>query len=233
MADIQNIKKPTNLPPITLAELNNYTEGNKDTYINQPKPFGIIDGRIVNIDTDSINPNYIYYLKSSEFEMIGYIHRIDHKRMVFLPFYRRDRHRRDRHSSPWEVYIINYELNKEDFNSVEEIKALGLNKNPDFAEEQERKYRETIVNEANIANIKKQKEGTVYDAEEQPKKVGYNNSSAEDFELTDIVGRGITKLKSNSNNNSSNNNNSSSNNNNSSCNRQKKNPQKTMIIPRL
>ena len=194
MADIQNIKKPTDFPPITLAELNNYTEGNKDTYINQPKPFGIIDGLIANIDTDSINPNYIYYLKSSEFEMIGYIHTINRKRMIFLPFYRRDRH-----SSPWEVYIINYELDKKDFNSVDEIKALGLNKNPDFAEEQERKYRETIVNEANIANIKKQKEGTVYDAEEQPKKVGYNNSSAEDFELTDIVGRGITKLKSKSN----------------------------------
>lgn len=183
MADIQNIKKPTNLPPITLAELNNYTEGNKDTYINQPKPFGINDGLIVNICADSINPNYIYYLKSSEFEMIGYIHTINRKRMIFLPFYRRDRH-----SSPWEVYIINYELDKKDFNSVDEIKALGLNKNPDFAEEQERKYRETIVNEENLADIKKQTQGTVYEAENKPKKFGYNNSSAEYVKLPNIAG---------------------------------------------
>ena len=87
MEDIQNIKKPTDFPPITLAELNNYTEGNKDRYINQRKPVGIIDGLIVNIDTNSIIPRYIYYLKSSEFEMIGYIHTINPKRMIFLPFY--------------------------------------------------------------------------------------------------------------------------------------------------
>ena len=35
MEEIQNLKKRTNFPPITLAELNDYTEGNKDKYINQ------------------------------------------------------------------------------------------------------------------------------------------------------------------------------------------------------
>lgn len=214
MADIQNIKKPTNLPPITLAELNNYTEGNKDTYINQPKPFGINDGLIVNICADSINPNYIYYLKSSEFEMIGYIHTINRKRMIFLPFYRRDRH-----SSPWEVYIINYELDKKDFNSVDEIKALGLNKNPDFEEEQERKYRETMVNEENIEAIKKQPKGTLDDAEEQPKKsvIITRPQNMLNYQIL-LVGR-ITKLKSNRRKN-----------NNSSCNRRKNNPKQSVII---
>ena len=34
MEDIQTLRKPSNIPPVTLEELNDYSEGNKDQWIN-------------------------------------------------------------------------------------------------------------------------------------------------------------------------------------------------------
>ena len=173
MEEIQNLKKRTNFPPITLEELNDYTEGNKDKYINQSPPSFMFSGPIMGIFSDSTIPSYIYYLKSHDFEMIGYIDTIKRKRMIFLPFYKRNR------GNPiylWYKYNTNYELNK-DNNPFEEIKPLGLNNNPEFAAEEDRKYRETIANEENIEAIKKQPKGTLDEAEKKTPKDHDNTSS--------------------------------------------------------
>jgi hypothetical protein len=37
MGDIQALRKPSNIPPVTLEELNDYSEGNKDRWVNSHK----------------------------------------------------------------------------------------------------------------------------------------------------------------------------------------------------
>ena len=105
--------------------------------------------------------------------MIGYIDTIKRKRMIFLPFYKRDR---GDSTYLWYKYNTNYELNKDD-NPFEEIKPLGLNNNPECAAEEDRKYREFIANAQHIEDIKKQPKGTLDEAEKKPPKDHDNTSS--------------------------------------------------------
>ena len=86
MGDIQTLRKPSNIPPVTLEELNDYSEGNKDKWINNHKI-----GDSIRFARD-FNPYRIYYLATNlvnytgREEMIGYIK----GGLVFLPFYKRN-----------------------------------------------------------------------------------------------------------------------------------------------
>ena len=86
MGDIQTLRKPSNIPPVTLEELNDYSAGNKDKWINNHKI-----GTTVRFARD-FNPYRIYYLATNlvnytgREEMIGYIK----GGLVFLPFYKRN-----------------------------------------------------------------------------------------------------------------------------------------------
>ena len=85
MEDIQSLRKPSDIPPVTLAELNDYSAGNKDQWINNHK---IGDSMRF---FRQFNDNNIYYLATNVLnyrtwdEMIGYINEDN----VFLPFYKR------------------------------------------------------------------------------------------------------------------------------------------------
>ena len=86
MGDIQTLRKPSNIPPVTLEELNDYSEGNKDQWVNSHKTGPSIQY------ARAFNDNNIYYLASNlvnytgREEMIGYIK----GGLVFLPFYKRN-----------------------------------------------------------------------------------------------------------------------------------------------
>ena len=85
MEDIQTLRKPSNIPPVTLEELNDYREGNKDKWINTHKI-----GDSIRFARD-FNPYRIYYLATNlvnytgREEMIGYIK----GGLVCLHFYKR------------------------------------------------------------------------------------------------------------------------------------------------
>ena len=86
MGDIQTLRKPSNIPPVTLEELNDYSAGNKDRWVNNHKI-----GDSIRFARD-FNPYRIYYLATNlvnytgREEMIGYIK----GGLVFLPFYKRN-----------------------------------------------------------------------------------------------------------------------------------------------
>ena len=86
MGDIQTLRKPSNIPPVTLEELNDYSAGNKDRWVNSHKTGPSIQFARL------FNDNNIYYLATNlvnytgREEMIGYIK----GGLVFLPFYKRN-----------------------------------------------------------------------------------------------------------------------------------------------
>ena len=86
MGDIQTLRKPSNIPPVTLEELNDYSAGNKDRWVNSHKTGPSIQFARL------FNNNNIYYLATNlvnytgREEMIGYIK----GGLVFLPFYKRN-----------------------------------------------------------------------------------------------------------------------------------------------
>lgn len=109
MEDIQSLTKPSNIPPVTLAELNDYSEGNKDQWINNHKYGAILK------KASDFRPDRIYYLgaklenpKRVE-EMIGYIDPYNRGGQVFLPFYKRINVTGEP-STEWEDYTTNFEV---------------------------------------------------------------------------------------------------------------------------
>jgi len=105
MGDIQALTKPSNIPPVTLEELNDYSEGNKDKWINNHKI-----GTTVRFARD-FRPDHIYYLATNlvnytgREEMIGYIK----GGLVFLPFYKRNIVTGGA-TGKWEDYTTNFEI---------------------------------------------------------------------------------------------------------------------------
>jgi hypothetical protein len=106
MGDIQTLKKPSNIPPVTLEELNDYSAGNKDQWINNHKIGTNLRFEIAFSDDN------IYYLGKNMVnftgfeEMIGYIGRGG---TVFLPFYKRN-NLKSAPTAEWEVYTTNFEM---------------------------------------------------------------------------------------------------------------------------
>jgi hypothetical protein len=105
MGDIQTLSKPSNIPPVTLEELND--ERSKDQWINNHK-----NERNKKFAND-FNPDHIYQLSTNlqglkTEEMIGYI--IPYNRnWVFLPFYTRDKVL-GVPLNVWKNYTTNFEL---------------------------------------------------------------------------------------------------------------------------
>ena len=109
MEDIQSLTKPSNIPPVTLAELNDYSEGNKDQWINNHKYGAILK------KASDFRPDRIYYLgaklenpKRVE-EMIGYIDPYNRGGQVFLPFYKRINVTGEP-TTEWEDYTTNFKV---------------------------------------------------------------------------------------------------------------------------
>jgi hypothetical protein len=106
MGDIQALRKPSNIPPVTLEELNDYSEGNKDKWINNHKIGTAITHARYFI------PDHIYYLATNLInytgreEMIGYIK----GGLVFLPFYKRNIVTKVKTPGKWEDYTTNFEM---------------------------------------------------------------------------------------------------------------------------
>ena len=105
MGDIQTLRKPSNIPPVTLEELNDYSEGNKDQWVNSHKTGPSIQY------ARAFNDNNIYYLASNlvnytgREEMIGYIK----GGLVFLPFYKRNIVTGGA-TGKWEDYTTNFDI---------------------------------------------------------------------------------------------------------------------------
>ena len=105
MGDIQTLRKPSNIPPVTLEELNDYSEGNKDRWVNSHKTGPSIQY------ARAFNDNNIYYLASNlvnytgREEMIGYVKR----GLVFLPFYKRII-KTGGPTGKWEDYTTNFDI---------------------------------------------------------------------------------------------------------------------------
>ena len=109
MEDIQSLTKPSNIPPVTLEELNDYSEGNKDKWITGHKYGATIK------KADEFRPDRIYHLatkledpKRLE-EMIGYIDPYNEGGVVFLPFYKRI-NVKDEPTAKWEDYTTNFKV---------------------------------------------------------------------------------------------------------------------------
>jgi hypothetical protein len=109
MEDIQALTKPSNIPPVTLAELNDYSEGNKDQWINNHKYGAILK------KASDFRPDRIYYLgaklenpKRVE-ETIGYIDPYNRGGQVFLPFYKRINVIGEP-TTQWEDYTTNFNV---------------------------------------------------------------------------------------------------------------------------
>ena len=159
MGDIQTLRKPSNIPPVTLEELNDYSAGNKDQWINNHK---IGDSMRF---FRQFNDNNIYYLATNVLnyrtwdEMIGYINEDN----VFLPFYKRSV-KIGGLNTEWEDYTTNMELSNR--NAVLFIFDLGINERADRArqarmEEETRRARmeqETGVRKARLSVAEKQGE---------------------------------------------------------------------------
>ena len=125
MEDIQALRKPSDIPPVTLAELNDYSEGNKDKWINNHKI-----GTSMRFASD-FRPDRIYYLATnvlnytSREEMIGYIDPYNRGGEIFLPFYKRNIVT-GKPTAKWEEYTTNFELG--DHKKYAFIFYLGTNK---------------------------------------------------------------------------------------------------------
>ena len=109
MGDIQTLRKPSNIPPVTLEELNDYSEVNKDKWITDHTY-----GPILKKASD-FRPDRIYYLgaklenpKRLE-EMIGYIDPYNRGGQVFLPFYKRINIKGEP-TTEWENYTTNFKV---------------------------------------------------------------------------------------------------------------------------
>ena len=107
MEDIQVLTKPSNIPPVTLEELNDYREGNKDKWINSRR-YG---EPLTKADNFKNKGNSIFHLATKLEnpkglkEMIGYIDQVN---MVFLPFYKREN--RGNLTDKWEDYTTNFKI---------------------------------------------------------------------------------------------------------------------------
>jgi hypothetical protein len=164
MEDIQSLTKPSNIPPVSLEELNDYSEGNKDQWINNHKY-----GAILNKASD-FRPDRIYYLgakmenpKRVE-ETIGYIDPYNRGGQVFLPFYKRINVIGEP-TTQWEDYTTN-------FNVGGQIKYafvfyLGTN---EAAEREKRRNQEAKARSIRMMEqMNAQNEGSVRLAEEKRK----------------------------------------------------------------
>jgi hypothetical protein len=164
MEDIQSLTKPSNIPPVTLEELNDYSEGNKDKWITDHTY-----GPILKKASD-FRPDRIYYLgaklenpKRLE-EMIGYIDPYNRGGQVFLPFYKRINVIGEP-TTQWEDYTTN-------FNVGGQIKYafvfyLGTN---EAAEREKRRNQEAKARSIRMMEqMNAQNEGSVRLAEEKRK----------------------------------------------------------------
>ena len=164
MEDIQSLTKPSNIPPVSLEELNDYSEGNKDQWINNHKYGAILK------KASDFRPDRIYYLgakmenpKRVE-ETIGYIDPYNRGGQVFLPFYKRINVIGEP-TTQWEDYTTN-------FNVGGQIKYafvfyLGTN---EAAEREKRRNQEAKARSIRMMEqMNAQNEGSVRLAEEKRK----------------------------------------------------------------
>ena len=107
MEDIQSLTKPSNIPPVTLEELND--ERNKDKWITD-HTYGTTIKK-----ASEFRPDRIYHLatkledpKRLE-EMIGYIDPYNEGGVVFLPFYKRINVKGEP-TAKWEDYTTNFKV---------------------------------------------------------------------------------------------------------------------------
>ena len=107
MEDIQSLTKPSNIPPVTLEELND--ERNKDKWITD-HTYGTTIKK-----ASEFRPDRIYHLatkledpKRLE-EMIGYIDPYNRGGQVFLPFYKRINVIGEP-TTQWEDYTTNFNV---------------------------------------------------------------------------------------------------------------------------
>lgn len=109
MEDIQALTKPSNIPPVSLEELNDYSEENKDKWIKGHKI-----GSSMRFALD-FRPDRIYHLATNLVnytgieEMIGYIDPYNIGGMVFLPFYKRI-NVKGKPTAKWEKYTTNFHI---------------------------------------------------------------------------------------------------------------------------
>ena len=173
MEDIQTLRKPSNIPPVTLEELNDYSEGNKDQWINSRR-YG---EPLTKADNFKNKGNSIFHLATKLEnpkglkEMIGYIDQVN---MVFLPFYKREN--RGNPTDKWEDYTTNFKIGgniKYKF-----VFDLGLNERAEREagrsredEERERRRVEEAIERSNrmMEQMNAQNEGPVRLAEEKRK----------------------------------------------------------------
>ena len=133
MGDIQALRKPSNIPPVTLEELNDYSAGNKDQWINNHKI-----GDSIRFARD-FNPYRIYYLATNlvnytgREEMIGYIK----GGLVFLPFYKRNIVTGGA-TGKWEDYTTNFDIGGQIKYAF--VFDLGPNENAEREARREREY---------------------------------------------------------------------------------------------
>ena len=164
MEDIQSLTKPSNIPPVTLEELNDYSEGNKDKWITGHKYGATIK------KADKFRPDRIYHLatkledpKRLE-EMIGYIDPYNEGGVVFLPFYKRI-NVKDEPTAKWEDYTTNFKVGGQIKYAF--VFYLGTN---EAAEREKRRNQEAKARSIRMMEqMNAQNEGSVRLAEEKRK----------------------------------------------------------------
>ena len=207
MGDIQTLRKPSNIPPVTLEELNDYSEGNKDQWVNSHKTGPSIQY------ARAFNDNNIYYLASNlvnytgREEMIGYIK----GGLVFLPFYKRII--KTGPMGKWEDYTTNFDIGGQ--KKYLFIFDLGPNENAErearrAAEDEERARRRAAEDEVRRVeeaiersnrmmeqmNLEREAAARLREAETKGKSTGVEGVQLKDFsKQSDIGGRRTRRRK--------------------------------------
>ena len=208
MGDIQTLRKPSNIPPVTLEELNDYSEGNKDQWVNSHKTGPSIQY------ARAFNDNNIYYLATNlvnytgREEMIGYIK----GGLVFLPFYKRNIVTGGA-TGKWEDYTTNFDIGGQ--KKYLFIFDLGPNERAErearrAAEDEERARRRAAEDEVRRVeeaiersnrmmeqmNLEREAAARLREAETKGKSTGVEGVQLKDFsKQSDIGGRRTRRRK--------------------------------------
>ena len=215
MGDIQTLRKPSNIPPVTLEELNDYSEGNKDKWITGHKTGPSIQYARV------FNDNNIYYLASNlvnytgREEMLGYVRR----GLVFLPFYKRII-KTGGATGEWEDYTTNFDIGGQ--KKYLFVYDLGPNENAErearrAAEDEERARRRAAEDEVRRVeeaiersnrmmeqmNLEREAAARLREAETKGKSTGVEGVQLKDFSKQSDIGGRRTRRRRNTRRNKS------------------------------
>ena len=156
MEDIQDLRKPSDIPPVSLEKLNDYSDRQKDKWIY----YRAYTKNYNNVkNSNDFSPEFIYYLQTKPHynnpqydQYIGYI--IPHSgNMFFLPFYKRRQVLRSS-DGIWEAYTTNFVLG--DRSQYMFIYYLGINEPADRkrqADEEKRLREEKILAKDKAAEV--------------------------------------------------------------------------------